>query len=504
MHLGYRLVLFFYYIKTTERIRAKIVTDSLNKVLCKPQKYFNKYGPGLILNKINDLNGGLSEFIDALVNWVLLNICITFSSSIYLLFIVPKLALVILYPLIVTIIAIVLAWPRLKELEAKYFTHNGTNQDTLNDLLSNSLCVRLFNTLSYEKNNQKQRFVHLIKYNEKINWVYMFMFIVYDITIISMLFLQFYLLLKEWKSRNISTENFSLIIIQSSMIQSSLWQIVLGVPDLFRNYSKMNQAFKVIDEEEPEDVLQGKKLEISGGGIECKQVCFGYKKGSKLFNDFSLKINPGECIGLVGESGAGKTTFVNLLIKSYKPNEGEILIDGQNIAEISHKSVRNHIGIIPQSPLLFNDSIYNNIRYGSFNASDEEIETAAKLANAHDFIIALPEGYYTQTSELSGGQKQRISIARAILKNPSILILDEATSQLDLINESIVQASIDKLAAGRTTIIIAHRLSTLKKVDRILVFKDGNIVESGKHEDLLKQKGEYFKLYQAGQRESSI
>jgi len=231
--------------------------------------------------------------------------------------------------------------------------------------------------------------------------------------------------------------------------------------------------------------------------IEFKNISFKYKSNYVL-EDFSLTVHKGETVALVGQSGSGKSTLANLITRFYDVNKGEILIDGENIKHITKKSLRNLMGIVSQDSILFNDTITNNIKLGIQNTSDTAILNAAKIANADEFIQNLPQKYNTNIGDggntLSGGQKQRLSIARAVLKNPPIMILDEATSALDTESEQLVQIALEKMMENRTSIVIAHRLSTIQSADKILVLKKGKIVEQGKHQELLAKKGEYFKL----------
>lgn len=235
------------------------------------------------------------------------------------------------------------------------------------------------------------------------------------------------------------------------------------------------------------------------GEVEFRDVCFGYDKTRRVINDVSFKINRGGKVGIVGHTGAGKSTLANLLIRLYDCDTGEVLIDGKNVRDISFESLRENISIVSQETYLFMGTILENIRYAKPDATPEEIITASKISGAHEFIIKLPDGYQTQLGtgnrQLSGGERQRISIARAILRNPKILILDEATSAMDTRTERSIQAALEKLCEGRTTIMIAHRLSTLRDCENLLVIENGRVAEQGNHLDLIKQKGLYFKLY---------
>ena len=279
------------------------------------------------------------------------------------------------------------------------------------------------------------------------------------------------------------------------------------VKRLARVYGTIQQAlaaadrvFTLLDLPEPiRDKADAKVLPETNGHVSVEHVSFGYKEGQLALDDVSFEVKPGQMIAFVGPSGAGKSTIANLLPRFYDIDSGSIKIDGIDIRDVTISSLREQIGIVPQETVLFSTTVRENIRYGRLHATDEEVEAAAKAANADVFIRELPEGYDTKIGErglnLSGGQRQRMAIARAILKNPRILILDEATSALDTESEKIVQAALDDLMVGRTSFVIAHRLSTIFGADQIYVVENGKIKEHGTHEELLALGGLYSNLY---------
>ena len=272
-----------------------------------------------------------------------------------------------------------------------------------------------------------------------------------------------------------------------------------------RVFSLLNEEPDIIDSEEViakyGDLLNPKKEnwpEIKGN-VEFNNVSFAYKDGEDILKDFNLSVKPGETIALVGETGAGKSTIVNLFCRFYEPTGGEILIDGINYKEMPQNWIHENLGYVLQSPHLFSGTIKDNIRYGDLDARDEDIINACKLVDAHDFIMSMEKGYDTEVGEggnlLSTGQKQLLSFARAIVRNPRLFVLDEATSSIDTETEKVIQDAIQNVLEGRTSFVIAHRLSTIRNSDKILVINDGKIMESGNHKELIDQKGYYYELY---------
>ena len=293
-----------------------------------------------------------------------------------------------------------------------------------------------------------------------------------------------------------------LVLTINIAIVDFLWQLTKEFSQFSKYLGKVTQALRtIVVPPDIKDDPNAKPLIVTKGEIIFDSVQFHYKGVKPLFQNKSITLQAGQKVGLVGYSGGGKTTFVNLILRLFDVTSGRILIDGQDIRDVTQSSLHTLISMIPQDPSLFHRSLIENIQYSRPEATDEEVIEAAKKAHANEFIQALPKGYHSLVGErgvkLSGGQRQRIAIARAILKNAPILILDEATSQLDSVTEKFIQDSLWALMQGKTTVVIAHRLSTLLHMDRILVFNQGKIVEDGTHQELLFKEGLYKTLWDA-------
>lgn len=282
------------------------------------------------------------------------------------------------------------------------------------------------------------------------------------------------------------------------------WRPIMKITNFYNtlitNFAAAERIFEIMDiKPDIVNIHDAVLMPKIKGQVEFKNITFGYEDGTTVLNNVSFKVTQGETIALVGATGAGKTTIVNLISRFYNTDKGQILIDGKNIAEVELESLRSQMGIMLQDTFLFSTTIKENIRYGRLDATDDEVIAAAKAVNAHEFIMKLENGYDTEVNErgsrLSVGERQLISFARALLANPRILILDEATSNIDTFTERMVQRGIKKLLFGRTSFVIAHRLSTIRDADRIMVIDDGRIAECGNHSELIKLKGHYYNLY---------
>lgn len=376
----------------------------------------------------------------------------------------------------------------------------------LADILTNQNSVSLFTALSYEKeyfgevtNEQSAITKRTWNVNSAFDAVQS------AITLLAEFFIFYYGVLL-WEKDMVTLGTFVLVQVYIIQLAGQLWdfgRIVRTVYEVFADSKEMVEMLSL--PHEVKDVPGATALSVSKGDILFDNIIFSFQKTRKVLEDISLAISGGQKVGLVGPSGAGKTTLVRLLLRFYDLTEGNILVDGQNVKGVTQESLRKNIALVPQDPILFHRSLLENIRYGRLDATDDEVKRAATLAHCDEFIDGLPQGYETFVGErgvkLSGGERQRIAIARAILKNAPILILDEATSSLDSHSEALIQDALDTLMKGKTAIVVAHRLSTIRKMDRIVVLEAGKVIEDGTHETLLENpESLYRKLWslQAG------
>lgn len=370
------------------------------------------------------------------------------------------------------------------------------------DFLTNMSSVRLFSAKAQEETKLDTLQEDYVNKSRKRRWVLLKFYAVLGASFAIYQSFCLILLIVLYSKNQVTPGDFAMILTLNLSIMEGLWQTSNEMRTFSENWGMVDQALKTITvAHEIQDAPHASELVITQGKIEFDNVQFQYDEAESLFENKSVVIEPGQKVGLVGYSGSGKSTFVNLILRLFDVTKGQILIDGQDIRTVKQDSLRQAIGMIPQDPSLFHRSLMENIRYGRAQATDADVIEAAKRAHAHEFIEVLPKGYGSLVGErgikLSGGQRQRIAIARAILKNAPILILDEATSQLDSVSEYYIQESLWALMQNKTTLVIAHRLSTLLNMDRILVFDKGKIVEEGNHQSLLAKDGLYKKLWKA-------
>lgn len=376
-----------------------------------------------------------------------------------------------------------------------------TTSSFLADTVTNNTNIKLFN--GYEK--ESHGYADLVDKLHKIrlfSWdlsakfyaLQSFLLVVLEIGI-------FYFAIKLWQKGILTVGDF--VLIQSYIIEvvMMVWDFGRVITRIYEHLAEAEEMTLILNTpHEIRDVPQATNLEVKSGEIKFDKVDFGYEDSDKVITDFNLTVKAGQTVALVGLSGSGKSTLMKLILRLHDIQKGKILIDGQDIAKVTQESLRSQISLVPQDPILFHRSLIENIRYGRFNASDEEVIEASKLAYCDEFISKLSKGYETFVGErgikLSGGERQRVAIARAILRNSPILILDEATSSLDSESEKYIQEALVNLTKDKTVIVIAHRLSTIKKVDRIVVLDKGKIIEDGSHSQLIKKnKGIYKQLW---------
>lgn len=367
------------------------------------------------------------------------------------------------------------------------------------DSLNNALTVKYFANTEYENKyiyNGRQNLIKLFHrdyFLSRCQWVPTN--IIWNITELVLMFFCFILI----KDGTLNISNAIFVITSVGSINSAFNNMTKTLQQYTNKSATVKKAYEnIIMDKVVKDKENAKNLSVKDAEIDFNNVNFSYGKNT-LFKNFNLSVKNGEKVGVVGLSGAGKTTICNLLLRMYDVQDGKILINGIDIRDVTQDSLRKSISFVPQEATLFNRTIMENIRYAKPRATKAEVIEAAKKANIHDFIMKLPNGYNTLVGnngiKLSGGQRQRVSIARALLKNAPVLVLDEATSALDSENEMLIQKSLQKAMAGKTTLVIAHRLSTLKNMDRIVVIKNGKIIETGNHNQLLRKNGEYSKLW---------
>lgn len=474
----------------------------VKKLTLYPYRFFQEHLSGSISSKISDVANFVPQMINTVLSEcfqiaLLLLISIILLSRVHYGFGIAILSWIIIF-LIIGYVKLRKA-AALSNLEAEADSQIWGH---VVDYINNMFSIKIFSSHVYEKKNLNVKLQDFaFKSSSRLLYLrsyFMLQGILFSIYIISCLTGMIYLS----EHKLISSGDFALVFMLNFEIVNRLFQVTTIIKDFITNFGTVDQALAIL-EDMPDivDKPDASTLSIKKGKIVFNCVKFHYKHTEALFQNKSVTIEAGQKVGLVGYSGSGKSTFVNLILRLYDVTDGSILIDDQDIRDVTQDSLRNNIAMIPQDPSLFHRSLMENIRYGRTNATDEEVIEAAKKAHAHEFIKNLAQGYDTLFGEngiqLSGGQRQRIAIARAILKNTSILVLDEATSQLDSVTESGIQASLWDLMQDKTTIVIAHRLSTLLHMDRIMVFDQGKIVEDGTHAQLLAQKGLYSRLWDA-------
>lgn len=486
--------------KWSVNVMQRTNDELMSYVLGHGHTYFSNRFAGSLLTKVNNVVRAMDSFVQEFI-WSILSTTISLLVTFYFLFTVDtKVAL--LFVLLVAVLLFInrLLIPERKRLSKAAAAATSELRGHMSDIFSNISTVRQFTgidrelyrvgELSDKWTETQWRAWFNSERNQIINGFILFVFFA------SMM----YVLVNNWGEGVTTTAELVFVIAIISSLVGRLIFIGRAMGHFARTIGEAEEGLsELVVPVDISDIPEAPLLKVADGKIVFEKVNFEYGE-NKVFKDFSLSIPAGQRVGLVGASGAGKSTFVSLLLRQHDIQSGAIFVDEQNIAEVTQDSLRQEMAIVPQEPLLFHRTIKENIAYGNPHATDEEIIAVAKKAQAHDFISALPQGYDTLVGErgvkLSGGQRQRIAIARAMLKDAPILVLDEATSALDSESEVEIQKALHFLMAGKTVVAIAHRLSTLREMDRIIVMENGSIIEGGTHETLKSAGGTYERLWE--------
>lgn len=458
-------------------------------------QFHSDHFSGSLVSQSNKFVGAFERLMDVIIWNILPTISYIIMVIIILLPQVPWFAVGLVAFTIIYAIICSLSFGKIAHLNEEWAAAETKQTGQLSDSISNIISVKSYAKEAYERDryakySHKSFEAGIKSMRATISRDIMFNCVQIGITCLILAFLLFG---REWLG--ISVAVLVLIVNYAQTIQGELWEINSILKNLNRVFGDAREMTLILDTvDDVVDMPNAVPLKMQQSSVDFKDISFQHNDAkTPIFENFNLAIKPGERVGLVGISGSGKTTLTKLLLRFADVNAGQILISGQNIKGITQQTLRENIAYVPQETSLFHRSVAENIAYGKPDATPEEIQRAAKLANAHDFILNLPDGYDTLVGErgikLSGGQRQRIAIARAILKNAPILVLDEATSALDSESEALIQDALNTLMKGRTSVVIAHRLSTVANLDRIVVLENGKIAEQGTHQELLERLG---------------
>lgn len=488
-------------LRIVPELKKSIGQHAIAHLLHQSQHFFQKNAPGAIVNKIKDITAGVPELLEIMIEQFIPTVLVICIALGFVWAVHWKFALGLALWVVVYLTGSLYLIRQAQHLSRYSAEMRSELAAYYVDLFNNILSVRLFSAYRQEYRLTTQHLERYVYAEQKKDRFFMRLFFFQGMSFSIYQGLSLFLLINGWQKGYVTAGDFSLILTINIEVIQALWNFSRDIGYFSITFGTVEQALVAIEQEkEPGDKDDAVPMVVHQGAISYKDVIFAHQQDTTFFNKLSIEIPARQKIGLVGFSGGGKTTFVQLLLRLQPLTSGQILIDGQDIVGVTQYTLRHSISFIPQEPGLFNRSIFENITYSRPGSTMEEVIAAAKKARAHNFIEQMPQGYHTVLTagmRLSGGQRQRIAIARAILNNAPILILDEATSQLDSITEKEIQESFDELMEHRTTLVIAHRLSTLRKMNRILVFEKGQIVQDGPHEELINKPGVYRSLWEA-------
>ncbi len=487
-------------LKLFPTLREDVMNKMFDYLNLHSHRYFQNNFAGSLVNKITDMQHGVIDIFTT-VDDLYAQILGLSVATITLLFIHPIFAVILMGWAFLFIFITFFFLKPIQHLSHIFAEAKTSVVGKMVDSISNIINVRLFAKHADENKYIRKNIEYVVQQDRTMQTKIIYMRIFWDISIIGLISLNLLILLHMYSKNLVSIGDFTFVISLSISILWNLWFLASQFVSFSEQIGICKQALSIISQpHEIIDAADAKPLILSKGKIQFHDVTFHYGEGARLFQNKNIVIEGGQKVGLVGFTGSGKSTFVNLILRLYEVESGEITIDGQNVNQVTQQSLREQIALIPQDITLFHRSLIDNIHFGNSNANEEEVINVAKKAYCHEFISQLDQGYQSLVGErgikLSGGQRQRIAIARAMLKNAPILILDEATSSLDSVTEKYIQDALDLIMQDKTTIVIAHRLSTLAKMDRILVLDNGQIVEDGSHSTLINKNGLYARMWQ--------